>query len=140
MKRLMVTRGMRRWTMAAACAAGLLVMAFGCSSAAQAQDSGVASSPAAKSRVPTGRLTGEVTDMRGTPLAGTTVSVADLSGKAVTSATTNANGAYTVDGLAEGEYRLNFDAKGFYKKTQKAHVKVGKTGKVHTKLKFISPY
>ena len=140
MRRLILMRGIRRWAMAVTCATGLLMFTLGASSAARAQDNGVASSPTAKSRVPTGRLTGEVTDMRGTPLAGTTVSVADLSGKAVTSATTNANGAYTVDGLPEGEYLLHFDAKGFYKKKQKAHVKVGKTDKVHTKLKFISPY
>jgi 5-hydroxyisourate hydrolase-like protein (transthyretin family) len=85
----------------------------------------------------TGRLTGEVTDKRGTPLAGSSVAVTDASGKQVTIATTDANGAFTVDSLPEGEYILRFDAKGFYKKTQKARVKAGKTEKVHARMKFI---
>lgn len=139
MEKLVFMREIRHAALAVICAAG--VFAFVLSAPpATAQTNSVPSTPTPKSRVPTGRLTGEVTDMRGTPLAGTTVSVADLSGKAVTSATTNANGAYTVDELPEGEYILNFDAKGFYKKKQKAHVKVGKTDKVHTKMKFIPIY
>jgi 5-hydroxyisourate hydrolase-like protein (transthyretin family) len=81
-----------------------------------------------------------VTDVRGTPLAGSSVEVTDSSGKPLTTATTNANGVFTVDGLREGEYLLNIDAKGFYKKKEKAKVKANKTEKIHIKLKFIPVY
>ena len=101
------------------------------------QQGSTAPTAATPSQAPTGRLTGEVTDKRGTPLAGTSVAVANEAGKQFGTAVTDANGVFTVDPLPEGEYRLTYNAKGFYKKTEKAKVKAGKTEKVHARLKFI---
>ncbi len=99
-----------------------------------------ATGPVTTAQAAMGRITGDVTDHRGTPLAGTSVVVTNAAGKQVSSSTTNANGVFTVDSLPEGEYILTFDAKGFYKKTEKAKVKQGKTTKIHTRLKFIMQY
>jgi 5-hydroxyisourate hydrolase-like protein (transthyretin family) len=131
----------RNWVKWAAMGAAMIFAGEICAAGpARAQAGVTAQSPITPSRMPTGRLTGEVTDSRGTPLAGSSVEVTDLSGKALMTVTTDAKGLYTVDGLVEGEYLLNFDAKGFYKKKQKAKVKAGKTEKVHTKMKFIPIY
>lgn len=135
--------GKRRmnWEKWAAIAAAMIFAGWVCAAGpAQGQAGVTEQSRINRSGVPTGRLTGEVTDSRGTPLAGTSVAVTDLSGKALMTVTTDAKGLYTADGLTEGEYILKFDAKGFYKKTQKARVKAGKTEKVHTKMKFIPIY
>lgn len=131
----------RIWARWAAMGAAMIFAVGMCAAGpARAQAGVTAQSRITPSRVATGRLTGEVTDARGTPLAGSSVAVTDMSGKALMTVTTDAKGLYTVDGLAEGEYVLNFDAKGFYKKTQKAKVKAGKTEKIHTKMKFIPVY
>lgn len=137
---MIVNRRLRTLQRAMVGAAAVIAAGLCVAPPARAQVTSTAPTPIARSRVPTGRLTGEVTDMRGTPLAGTSVAVTDMGGKSLATATTDAKGIFTVDELPEGEYILNFDAKGFYKKTQKAHVKVGKTDKVHTKLKFIPIY
>lgn len=135
MLKLKLVRGMRFAAVAMIWSAGVWF-----AQPATAQTTSTAPTPVAPSRTPTGRLTGDVTDMRGTPLAGSSVAVTDTSGKPLMTVTTNANGIFTVDGLGEGEYFLNVDAKGFYKKKEKAKVKVNKTGKIHIKLKFIPVY
>ena len=84
-----------------------------------------------------GTLSGEVTDRRGTPLAGTSVIVTTPGGKQVASSTTDAGGIFRVDSLQPGDYLLKVDAKGFYKKTEKAKVKPRKTETVHIKMRFI---
>ena len=83
-----------------------------------------------------GTVSGEVTDLRGTPLAGTSVVVKTPGGKTVTSSTTDAGGIFRVVDLQPGDYLLDVDAKGFFIKTDKIKIKPRKTITTHIKLKF----
>jgi iron complex outermembrane receptor protein len=56
----------------------------------------------------TGRIEGRVTRQDGTPLPGVTVSVSDLN----RSATTDASGAYVIDGVPPGTYTVAFSLSG----------------------------
>ena len=87
----------------------------------------------------TGTLTGEVSDKRGTPLAGTGVTATSADGKQTESSTTDAGGIFRIDGLAPGEYQIKCTAKGFLPATEKAKIKAGKTTKVNAHLKFVTP-
>jgi hypothetical protein len=113
-----------------------LILAFlaSFSGGAQAQ---VANSATPGQRSEAGTVTGEVTDLRGTPLAGTSVIVTTPGGKQVASSTTDAGGIFRVVDLQPGDYVLAVDAKGFYKKTEKIKIKPQKTEKTHIKMKFI---
>lgn len=84
-----------------------------------------------------GTISGDVTDHRGTPLAGTSVIVTTPGGKQVASSTTDAGGVFRVVDLQPGDYLLMVNAKGFYKKTEKVKVKPRKTETKHIKMKFI---
>jgi uncharacterized membrane protein len=84
-----------------------------------------------------GTISGDVTDHRGTPLAGTSVIVTTPGGKQVASSTTDAGGIFRVVDLQPGDYVLVVNAKGFYKKTEKVKVKPRKTETTHIKMKFI---
>jgi hypothetical protein len=59
-----------------------------------------------------GKISGEVTNLAGVPLSRVDVEVtsasADFDFEITKSASTNANGEYTVEGLPEGEYRVGF--------------------------------
>ena len=61
---------------------------------------------------PTRAIKGQVTDEFGGVIVGATVSAADPNGVEKT-ATTNGDGAYTVNGLAPGKYTVRVKAKGF---------------------------
>ena len=56
------------------------------------------------------QVTGRVTDGAGRAIGGVTVTVYSASETAVGTATTGADGAYTVDGLDSGTYRIGFAA------------------------------
>jgi len=84
-----------------------------------------------------GTISGDVTDHRGTPLAGTSVIVTTPGGKQVASSTTDAGGIFRVVDLQPGDYVLVVNAKGFYKKTEKVKVKPRRTETTHIKMKFI---
>lgn len=102
----------------------------------------VASAQVANSATPgrvseAGTISGDVTDHRGTPLAGTSVIVTTPGGKQVASSTTDAGGVFRVVDMQPGDYLLQVNAKGFYKKTEKVKVKPRKTETTHIKMKFI---
>ena len=61
---------------------------------------------------PTGTIKGQVTDEFGGVIVGATVSAVDPNGVEKT-ATTNGDGAYTVNGLAPGKYTVRVTGKGF---------------------------
>jgi len=61
---------------------------------------------------PTGTIKGQVTDEFGGVIVGATVSAVDPNGVEKT-ATTNGDGAYTVNGLAPGKYTVRVTVKGF---------------------------
>lgn len=84
-----------------------------------------------------GTISGDITDHRGTPLAGTSVIVTTPGGKQVASSTTDAGGIFRVVDLQPGDYVLVVNAKGFYKKSEKVKVKPRKTETVHIKMKII---
>jgi hypothetical protein len=87
----------------------------------------------------TGTLTGEVSDKRGTPLAGSGVTATSADGKQSESSTTDAGGIFRIDGLTPGDYQIKCTAKGFLPATEKAKIKAGKTTKVNARLKFVTP-
>jgi hypothetical protein len=87
----------------------------------------------------TGTLTGEVSDKRGTPLAGTGVTATSADGKQTESSTTDAGGIFRIDGLVPGDYQVKYSAKGFLPATGKAKIKPGKTTKANARLKFVTP-
>jgi hypothetical protein len=84
-----------------------------------------------------GTVSGEVTDRRGTPLAGSSVVVTTPGGKQVASSTTDAGGIFRVVDLQPGDYLLVANAKGFYKQTDKIKIKPRKTITAHIKMKFV---
>jgi uncharacterized membrane protein len=84
-----------------------------------------------------GTISGDITDHRGTPLAGSSVIVTTPGGKQVASSTTDAGGIFRVVDLQPGDYILVVNAKGFYKKSEKVKVKARKTETTHIKMKFI---
>ena len=65
-----------------------------------------AGTKAAVVEVKTGTLTGKITDMEETPLAGQTVKVLDAVGTVKYSATSNKKGEYSIKGLEVGTYTL----------------------------------
>lgn len=108
-----------------------LLLPFGRGAQAQVENSATPGRPSEA-----GTVSGEVTDMRGTPLAGTSVIVKTPAGKAVASSTTDAGGIFRVVDLQPGDYLLDVDAKGFFLKTDKIKIKPRKTITTHVKLKF----
>lgn len=86
-----------------------------------------------------GTLTGEVSDKRGTPLAGSAVTATRVESKQSSTSTTDAGGVFRIDGLEPGDYEISYNAKGFLPATEKTKIKPGKTTKVHARLKFVNP-
>jgi hypothetical protein len=115
---------------------GLLLMLL--ASAARAQAPVQNSATPGKESV-AGTLSGEVTDHRGTPLAGTSVIVTTPGGKVIASSTTDAGGMFRVVDLQPSDYTLIVKSKGFYDKIEKIKIKPRKTEKIEIKMKFMPP-
>jgi hypothetical protein len=101
-----------------------------------AQAAGGSSSTAA---VPTGSITGKVSEKHGGPLAGARVSVANVKTGVTSSVATDANGQFTVKDLPAGAYKVNITADGCVPQEDKVTVKPGHKSKVSTTLKPIEP-
>jgi Carboxypeptidase regulatory-like domain len=69
--------------------------------------------PAPASTTSTGTLRGHITDPTGALIPGAKVTITTTAGTAVTSATADASGAYSVSGLAPGSYLVNATCDGF---------------------------
>ena len=77
--------------------------------------------------VPTGTLSGRVTDPGGLALPGAVVSVTSPALQGVRSATTSPNGDYILPFLPAGEYTVTIELTGFQKLEQKVRVQVAET-------------
>jgi hypothetical protein len=69
--------------------------------------------PAPASPTSTGTVRGHITDPTGALIPGAKVTITTSAGTAVTSATADASGAYSVSGLAPGSYLVNAACNGF---------------------------
>jgi uncharacterized surface anchored protein len=93
---------------------------------------------AAKSPATTGTITGTITGEHGMPLSGAKITLLALDTKSTSTATTDANGAYTFDNLQPGDYEVTFTSKGYVEKTERTHVKAGKKNGMSERMKV--PY
>jgi uncharacterized surface anchored protein len=79
-----------------------------------------------KAPATTGSIAGNLTGDHGVPLSGVKVTLTSEDTKTVTTATTDADGAYTFENLKPGEYDIQFDSKGYVTKAERVRVKAGK--------------
>lgn len=111
------------------------VLAFGGAPLAFGQAKTTTATPARPPAAATGAIFGEVSDKRGTPLAGAEIAATGPNSGPATTVTTDARGAFTISRLEPGKYQLTISSKGLVPKTQKVGVKAGGTSKVHVRLK-----
>jgi uncharacterized surface anchored protein len=93
---------------------------------------------AAKTPATTGTITGTITGEHGMPLSGAKITLLALDTKSTSTATTDANGAYTFDNLQPGDYEVTFTSKGYVEKTERTRVKAGKKNNIGERMKV--PY
>src|SRR5690348_13699630 len=72
----------------------------------------------ARAQTPSGRITGVVRDSAGVPREAATVRATNNATGVTRSATTRADGAYTITGLASGTYTVSASLIGFRRTTQ----------------------
>src|SRR5262252_7542599 len=80
--------------------------------------------PAFPQGVPTGTISGRVTDPQGLPLPGVTVSVSSSVLQGVRSTVSSANGDYIIPFLPAGKYEVKFEMSGFNAVTEQRQLAV----------------
>jgi uncharacterized GH25 family protein len=98
-----------------------------------------ASGSIASTTVPTGSITGKVSERHGGPLAGARVNVSNVKTAVASSVATDVNGRFTVENLPAGVYKVTIAADGCVPQEDKVTVKPGRKSKASTTLKPIEP-